>query len=182
MTSHVSGRRDFLRVAAATGAATLVGLRPGRAAAEPPPETPRLRLSQFPRGCQGPFHVAGDLLHGEGFTDVQYVRIDNNQRATELLLAQTLEIGVQFSAPFIGEIDRGAELCRPDGRADRGSLEPSPPSHTPVLKGAEVAANAPGAAASCRSADRGGAEGRLRDHGQSAGAGRSDARLHTLPH
>jgi len=53
--------------------------------------------------------VAGELLRGEGFTDVQYVRIDNN-RGTEGLTAQTADIGVQFSAPFIAEIDRGAEL------------------------------------------------------------------------
>jgi NitT/TauT family transport system substrate-binding protein len=54
--------------------------------------------------------VAGELLRGEGFTDVQYVRTDNTQRATESLASQTVDLGFQFSAPFIGEIDRGAEV------------------------------------------------------------------------
>ena len=102
-------RRRFL--AGVAGTAGLFGLRPPRSiAAEPPPETTTLRLQQFPSGCQGPIHVAGELLRGEGFTDVQYVRTDNTQRATESLATQTVDLGVQFSAPFIAEIDRGAEL------------------------------------------------------------------------
>jgi len=108
--THMLGRRAFLRAAATTGTAAFMGLRAGRAAAEPPPETTTLRLQQFPSGCQGPIHVAGELLRGEGFTDVQYVRIDNNRSGTDGLMAQTADIGVQFSAPFIGEVDRGADL------------------------------------------------------------------------
>ena len=46
-----------------------------RAAAEPPPETTRLRLSQIEGICVAPQYVAEELLHLEGFTDVQYVQI-----------------------------------------------------------------------------------------------------------
>jgi NitT/TauT family transport system substrate-binding protein len=111
MSSHDArrfSRRTFL--AGVAGTAGLLGLRTRSIAAEPPPETTTLRLQQFPSGCQGPFHVAGELLRGEGFTDVQYVRFENNQRATESLVAQTVDLGVQFAAPFVGAIDRGAEI------------------------------------------------------------------------
>ena len=108
--SHPIGRRAFLRAAATTGAAFVVGFRPGRAGAEPPPETTTLRLSQFPSACQGPFQVAGELLRGEGFTNVEYVRVESGQQITETLVDQTLDLGVQFSAPFIAAVDRGAEI------------------------------------------------------------------------
>jgi len=50
--THMLGRRAFLRAAATTGTAAFVGLRAGRAAAEPPPQTVTLRLLQFPSGCR----------------------------------------------------------------------------------------------------------------------------------
>ena len=105
-----SARRDFLRAATTAGAAALVGFRSGRAAAEPPPEVSTLKLLQFPSGCQGPLHVAEELLRGEGFTDVRYVRTVNAQDATRMAETRAVDISVQFSAPLIVEIDRGAEL------------------------------------------------------------------------
>jgi NitT/TauT family transport system substrate-binding protein len=88
----------------------VIGLRAGRAAAEPPPETTTLNLLQFPSGCQGPLHVADDLLRGEGFSDVRYVRVDNTQDFTSALEVRRVDLGLWFSAPFIGAVDRGAEL------------------------------------------------------------------------
>ena len=41
---------------------------------------------------------------------MQYVRIDNTQRFINALEARTVDIGLWFSAPFVGAIDRGAEL------------------------------------------------------------------------
>jgi NitT/TauT family transport system substrate-binding protein len=104
------GRRTFLRGVAVVGATAVTGFRVARAAAEPALETSRVRLTQFTSGCQGPFHVAGELLHGEGFTDVQYIKVDNNQAIRGMLAANTVDVGVEFSAPFIGEVDRGADL------------------------------------------------------------------------
>jgi NitT/TauT family transport system substrate-binding protein len=108
--AHILGRRAFLRAAAATGTAAFAGLRARPAGAEPPPETTTLRLLQFPSGCQGPLHVAGELLRGEGFGDVRYVRIDNTQTFSNALETGTVDLGLWFAAPFIREIDRGAEL------------------------------------------------------------------------
>jgi NitT/TauT family transport system substrate-binding protein len=107
---QVFGRRAFLRAAAATGTAAVLGLRSRRARAEPAPETTTLRLLQFPSGCQGPLHVAGELLRAEGITDVQYVRVDNTQSFSRELEARTVDLGLWFSAPLIAEIDRGADI------------------------------------------------------------------------
>ena len=65
-------RRAFLGRATALGATALVGVGSPSAATEPPPETARVRLA-WPGGtCQAPKYIAEELLHAEGFTDVQY--------------------------------------------------------------------------------------------------------------
>src|SRR5580700_3252708 len=77
----VQSRRRFLTDVALTGAAGLgvagvAGLGSDRKslAAEPPPETTKLRLIEQPVTCFAPVWVAGkELLHDEGFTDVQYL-------------------------------------------------------------------------------------------------------------
>ena len=112
---HVLGRRAFLRTMAATSAVAATGFRADWAAAEPPPETTTLRLVQFASGCQGPLYAAEDLLRGEGFRDVRYVPIDNAKSVSGALEARTVDLGLTFSAPFIGEIDRGAELVTVGG-------------------------------------------------------------------
>jgi NitT/TauT family transport system substrate-binding protein len=103
-------RRDFLRAATTAAAAAVVGLRSGRVAAEPPPETTTLKLVQFPSGCQGPLYVAEDLLRGEGFTDVRYVGTANPEEPVRLVETRAADIAFQFSAPLIREIDRGAAV------------------------------------------------------------------------
>jgi NitT/TauT family transport system substrate-binding protein len=110
---HRLGRRVFLRGAAATAAAAR--FRPSQAAAEPPPETTTLNLLQFPSGCQGPLHVAEDLLRGEGFRDVRYVRIDTTQNFITALESRTADIGLWFAAPFIAAVERGAGLVTVGG-------------------------------------------------------------------
>ena len=67
-------RRDFVRSIGLGGSAALLGLRPGPAQAEPPPETNRIRIHDAPIACFAPSYVAGELLAAEGFTDVQYVK------------------------------------------------------------------------------------------------------------
>jgi NitT/TauT family transport system substrate-binding protein len=103
-------RRTFLRTSTVVGAAQLMGLHSQPANAEPPPETSTLKIAQFPSGCQGPLHVAEELLRGEGFTDVRYIRVDNTQTLTKMVEARSADFVPMFAAPFVGEIDRGAEL------------------------------------------------------------------------
>lgn len=104
------GRRAFVRGVAAAGAVATVGIRTGRAGAEPPPETPTIRLLQFPSGCQGPLYAAEELLRGEGFQEVGYIRADNTQDLTVALQTNAVDLGLWFAAPFIGEVEKGAEL------------------------------------------------------------------------
>jgi NitT/TauT family transport system substrate-binding protein len=70
---------------------------------------------QFPSGCQGPLYVADDLLHSEGFTDVRYVKIEFTQGSTNALEARAVDIGLTFSAPFIGDVDRGVDVVAVGG-------------------------------------------------------------------
>src|SRR5262245_58916395 len=72
-TSDDWRRRDFLTRSAFAGAAGLLGLQPHVAAAEPPPETTRLRIKKDPNLCGVPAQVAEELLRAEGFSDIQYV-------------------------------------------------------------------------------------------------------------
>jgi NitT/TauT family transport system substrate-binding protein len=65
-------RRQFLANLSALGAASCLGL-PRLAAAEPPPETTRIRLVHAPAICLAPQYLVEELLHLEGLSDVTYV-------------------------------------------------------------------------------------------------------------
>src|SRR5690348_1281846 len=67
-------RRKFMGGLTLAGAGRLLGLDPRPAAAEPPPETTKIRLVRIPGICIAPQYVADDLLRGEGFTNVDYVK------------------------------------------------------------------------------------------------------------
>lgn len=103
-------RRDFLAgIAAVAGSAGLFGLNPGVAAAEPPPETTRLRLTATPAICLAPQYVAEALLKAEGFTDVQYVKLDNT-RPNQRLSAGEADISMDAVWPFMSRVDAGDPL------------------------------------------------------------------------
>ncbi len=70
-------RRRFLANTSALGAASFLGL-PRTAAAEPPPEIPKIRLVKIPAICLAPEYLAEELLRLEGFTEVEYVETDVN--------------------------------------------------------------------------------------------------------
>jgi NitT/TauT family transport system substrate-binding protein len=90
------------------GTAALLGLRSASAAAEPPPETKRLRIPRIASTCRGPEWVAEELLRAEGFTDVQYLPTEGGTRGVERALASgTADIGGHFAAPVILRIEAG---------------------------------------------------------------------------
>ena len=72
-------RRTFLNGLTCVGTTGLLGLQPGLVAAEPPPETTRIRLVQVPSICQAPTYVAEELLRSEGFTEVHYVKKEGTE-------------------------------------------------------------------------------------------------------
>ena len=100
-------RREF--VCRLTGAVTagLVGARPHVVAAEPPPETTQITLVEIPGICIAPQYVAKDLLHSEGFTDVQYVQAAAGIETAKALAAGKADISLNFVALMILQMDAG---------------------------------------------------------------------------
>jgi NitT/TauT family transport system substrate-binding protein len=103
------GRRAFLNGLAAAGAGSLVGAR-SAFPAEPPPETTRIVLLQTASMCQAPQYVAEDLLRGEGFTDVRYIKKDGQRAIADALTSGEANINMHFSGPLILRIDAGAPI------------------------------------------------------------------------
>src|SRR5438309_1097155 len=102
-------RRSFLKGLGLAGTAALLGLGGDAVAAEPPPETTKLRLAQSTSTCQAALYVAEELLRTEGFTDVTYVKQPGSQLYKSLGSAE-VDISVTFVAPFILEVDAGRPI------------------------------------------------------------------------
>ena len=68
------GRREILGRGATVAAAAFLAARASRVGAEPPPETTKIRIVREPSICIAPQYAAEELLKGEGFTDVEYVK------------------------------------------------------------------------------------------------------------
>ena len=102
-------RRAFLRGLSAIGTTGMLGVRPGRVEAEPPPETKRIRLIHRPSLCEAPNYVAEELLQAEGFTDIQYVKREEGP-AVDALAAGDADISMIFGPPIILRIDTGDPL------------------------------------------------------------------------
>jgi NitT/TauT family transport system substrate-binding protein len=106
-------RRRFLGGLTWAGTAGLLGLHPTRAAAEPPPETTRLRLHKSPGICIAPQYVAEELLRLEGFTEVHYVAPDPATFASTMyqqLAAGALDFNMAFVPPFLLQVNAGAPI------------------------------------------------------------------------
>ena len=99
-------RRRFLGGVTLAGTAGLLGLHPRLTAAEPPPETMKIRLLKGPVICMAPQYVAEELLQGEGFADVKYVEASGPEGAAALASGKA-DIAMQFAAPSILRLDAG---------------------------------------------------------------------------
>jgi NitT/TauT family transport system substrate-binding protein len=100
-------RRKFLGGLGLAGAAGCLGLGPGPAAAEPPPETRRLRLARIRSICRAPQYLTEEFLRGEGFTDVQYVVSAGTVGPAKALASGEVDITMQYIGPTIIQLDRG---------------------------------------------------------------------------
>jgi len=106
-------RREFVKgLGALAGSAALLGYELRPANAEPPPETTKLRITEYEVTCTAPQSIAQQLLYAEGFTDVQYVNYprDTQRWAQEALLAGEADISFSFAPSDIRFIDSGAPL------------------------------------------------------------------------
>jgi len=101
------GRRAFVSGVATAGMAGLLGGRREIAAAEPPPETTRLRLLKTPSMCWAPQYVAEELLKAEGFTDVNYVEMPLGTPVSMFLSRDQADISMNFVGPNLIRVDHG---------------------------------------------------------------------------
>jgi NitT/TauT family transport system substrate-binding protein len=107
-------RRRFLGGLTMAGTAGLLGLRARLVAAEPPPETTRLRLLAIPSACLAPQYIAAEeLLQAEGFADVQYVKTDERTVESSRVGAMAsgkFDILMSFLTSQILLIDKGVPV------------------------------------------------------------------------
>ena len=102
----MNSRRDFLRIA---GAAGVLGLGTRVDAAEPPLETRRIRIAQVPAICLAAQYVAEELLRGEGFTEVQYVKMDL-PKIVKAISTGEIDFSADTAPSVLMEQDGGAPL------------------------------------------------------------------------
>jgi NitT/TauT family transport system substrate-binding protein len=105
-----SSRRVFLTRVSAVGTASLLGI-PLIAAAEPPPETTKIRIVHDPALCLAPQYVAEELLHLEGFADVEYVSAPDSDPDPNVLLVQgKADFTLDSATALIPAIDDGRPI------------------------------------------------------------------------
>ena len=100
-------RRKFVQDMALAGAAGVLGFGRELLAAEPPPETNRIRLADVGGVCVAPQYVAEDLLRGEGFSDVRYLNLVDAGAPYKAFSTGEIDISMAFIAPFILQVDLG---------------------------------------------------------------------------
>ncbi len=100
-------RRAFSTGLAAVGAAAMLGPGGRSAAAEPPPETTKLRLTLHRPACWAPQYVAEELLRAEGFTDIEYVRAPGGKILDRLMKTGQIDMTPGFSGRQIKGVTPG---------------------------------------------------------------------------
>jgi NitT/TauT family transport system substrate-binding protein len=101
-------RRRFLGGLTVAGTAGVLGLPARPVAADPPPETTKIRLVNSPVICLAPEYLAQELLRLEGFSEVEYVDLDSSTVwATDLLVANRADITAEAPPSFIPAVDAG---------------------------------------------------------------------------
>jgi len=109
-TLHGFGRREFLAGTSTLGAATLLGL-PRMAAAEPPPETKKIRLVHAPAICLAPQFLAEELLRLEGFSQIEYVPHADDDSADHMVVAAgRADITMDAATVLVPALDAGRPI------------------------------------------------------------------------
>jgi NitT/TauT family transport system substrate-binding protein len=112
MNDHgvTSNRRQFVGTLSLATMASLLGVGADPVAAEPPPETTRIRLVRIPSICRAPQYVADELLRGQGFTEIEYVRKAGGGASVAALAKGEADISMNYSGPVIVRLDAGDPL------------------------------------------------------------------------
>jgi NitT/TauT family transport system substrate-binding protein len=109
-----TARRAFIAGTAAMGAASFLGLSRD-AAADPPPETTRLRIASGPFICYAPQYLAEELLHLEGFTHVEYVKLPYGDTYASIVATGAADLAVFGPPTAVAAIDAGLPVVMTAG-------------------------------------------------------------------
>ena len=101
-------RRTFFVNASALSAASVLGA-PGLVAAEPPPEIKKIRLVHSPAICLAPQYLAEELLHLEGFSEVEYVPY-GGQPVPETLVSGRADLSMTDAPSLVPVLDTGKSI------------------------------------------------------------------------
>jgi NitT/TauT family transport system substrate-binding protein len=101
-------RREVAKsLGAVAAAAGLLGFDARSAIADAPPETKRIRLLKASL-CTAPAYIAEELLHSEGFSDVQYLDDDPREIGTSKLVATgAADLNMSFGLTTLIRVDAG---------------------------------------------------------------------------
>jgi NitT/TauT family transport system substrate-binding protein len=103
--------RRRLLVLAAAGAMGFGGRDAFAADGDPPPETTRVRLTRVASACIAAQYAAEPLLRAEGFRQIDYVGSPQGGLPDAMRMgAGELDIAMNFAAPLVQAIDRGAAI------------------------------------------------------------------------
>jgi len=102
-------RRRVLATMALAGAAGAFYI-PRSFAAEARLETTSVRLLKFPGICIAPQYVADELLHAEGFSDIQYVDAGPTVELSARVGRGEADFTLEFAARTIQTLDRGGAI------------------------------------------------------------------------
>jgi NitT/TauT family transport system substrate-binding protein len=106
-------RRELLERMMATATAGWLGLLPEHVAAQPsrsvpqPPEIRSVRFTTYPAACIAPLWVAEDLLRGEGFTEVSYVDVPDDQLTIQAMAAGRADFSIEAAPAIPFYVDAG---------------------------------------------------------------------------
>src|SRR5207253_11108912 len=102
-------RRRFLGRVTLAGTAGLLGLHARRVAAEPPPETTRIRLGQTSSICRAPEYVVTEFLASEGFSEVRHLS-GNFGEVAQALATGAIDISLHFAATLLLHVEAGEPI------------------------------------------------------------------------
>jgi NitT/TauT family transport system substrate-binding protein len=103
-------RRRFVNGVVLASAAGTLGFGRQLLAAEPATETKRIRIARVPDNCYAPQYMAEEMLRGEGFSDLQYVRLAGSGPAYVALAKGEIDLSMAFSSGFVLQADAGAPI------------------------------------------------------------------------
>jgi NitT/TauT family transport system substrate-binding protein len=105
-------RRDFLSATSAVGAAVALGFT-AVAQAEPLPEVRKIRLARTASICLSPQYVAEELLHLEGFTEVEYPEVPYT--GGDELTTGRADLTMDYVPALVWKLDAGSGVVALSG-------------------------------------------------------------------